>query len=255
MPFRIKAFAFHLLASACALTLILGTLFFGWYHWPGWYLTAVGKVLLVMCSVDLVLGPTLTLIIASPGKPRRELARDIAVIAAVQIAALVYGAVTLWLGRPLYYTFSLNRLETVQASDLSSDQIALAYKENPGFMPHWYSLPRWVWAPLPEDPDKAAAIVASAGLAGGPDVIDMPRYFKAWQNGLPALSAQLSPVAEIVYLSKPEKERLRTRMQILGLSPQERNAIVMWGATGTGRRLLVVFDPVSLHMQAMLRVE
>jgi len=255
MPFRTKAFAVHLLASAAALTLILGILFLGWYHWPGWYLTAVGKVLLIMCSVDLVLGPTLTLIVASPGKARRVFARDVAIIATVQLAALIYGAVTLWLGRPLYYTFSLNRLETVQASDVEPEQIRLAFKENPALAPHWYSLPRWVWAPLPEDPDKAAEIVASAGLSGGPDVIDMPRYFRAWENGIPALRRQLSPVADIVYFSKPEKERLRAHMQSLGLSPQERNAIVMWGATGSGRRLLVVFDLASLRVQAMLRVE
>jgi hypothetical protein len=255
MPFRVKAFALHLLASASALTLILGTLFFGWYHWPGWYLTAVGKVLLIMCAVDLVLGPTLTLVIANPSKPRRELARDIGIIATVQIVALVYGTVTLWMGRPLYYTFSVNRLETVQSSDLSSDEITSALEESSAFAPHWYSTPRWVWAPLPEDPDKAAKIVSGAGLGGGPDVIDMPRYFRAWEAGLPALRQQLNPIADITYFSKPEKERLRERMIRLGLDPQERNAIVMWGATGSGRKLLVVFDSAALKMRAMLRPE
>ncbi len=117
MRFRFKAFGLHLLASACALTVILGALYLGWYRWPGWYLTSVGKLLLIVCSVDLVLGPTLTLIIANPKKPRRTLARDITMIVVVQLVALAYGALTLWHGRPLYYTFSANRLETVQASD------------------------------------------------------------------------------------------------------------------------------------------
>src|SRR5580704_8572726 len=180
MRFRLRAFAFHLLGSACALTLVLGGLYLGWYHWPGWYLTAVARVLLIVGSVDLVLGPLLTLIVANPGKPRRTLARDIAMIAAVQLAALLYGGWTLWSGRPLYYTFSANRLETVQASDISDEEVALARRANPGFLPHWYSRPRWVWAPLPDDPDKAAAIVKSASFGSGQDVIDMPRYFKPW---------------------------------------------------------------------------
>ncbi len=166
MRFRLTAFGLHLLGSACALTLVLGGLYLGWYHWPGWYLTAVTRVLLIVGLVDLGLGPTLTLIIANPEKPRRVLARDIAIIATVQLAALIYGATTLWQGRPLYYTFSANRLETVQASDIENEEIALARRENPSFAPHWYSLPRWVWAPLPEDPDKAADIVKSKSSAG-----------------------------------------------------------------------------------------
>ncbi len=205
MRFRLKAFGLHLLASTCVLSVILGGLYLGWYKWPGWYLTAVSRILLIVCSVDLALGPTLTLIIANPRKPRRTLARDIAMIAVVQLAALVYGTVTLWHGRPLYYTFSANRLETVQAADLEPPQIALARKENPALAPHWYSRPRWVWAPLPEDPDKAMEIVNGATFGEGQDIIDMPRYFKAWDAGLPTLSQRLSALDDIKYFSKTRK--------------------------------------------------
>jgi hypothetical protein len=251
MRFRLKAFGLHLLASACALSLVLGGLYLGWYHWPGWYLTAVGRILIIVCSVDLVLGPTLTLIIANPRKPRRTLARDIAVIAAVQLVALIYGATTLWQGRPLYYTFSANRLETVQASDLNDEEIVRAAKENPAFAPRWYSRPRWVWAPLPDDPDKAAAIVQSTTFEGGQDVIDMPRYFKPWEAGLVALQRQLKSLGDIRYFSKPEQQTLRERMIQRGLNPEERNALVMWG--GTSRRLLAVFDLQSLKIRALIR--
>ena len=68
MRFRLKAFGLHLTGSACALTLILGGLYLGWYRWPGWYLTGVLHVLIIVGIVDLGLGPTLTLIIANPRK-------------------------------------------------------------------------------------------------------------------------------------------------------------------------------------------
>jgi hypothetical protein len=251
MRFRLRAFALHLLGSACALTLVLGGLYLGWYHWPGWYLTAVARVLLIVGSVDLVLGPLLTLIVANPGKPRRTLARDIAMIAAVQLAALLYGGWTLWGGRPLYYTFSANRLETVQASDISDEEVALARRANPGFAPHWYSRPRWVWAPLPDDPDKAAAIVKSASFGSGQDVIDMPRYFKPWEAGLPQLRERLTTLGEIKYFSKPEQKLLGERMKSLGLDAGQKNALVMWG--GTSRRLVAVFDLDSLKIEALIR--
>ena len=253
MRFRLKAFSFHLLGSACALTLILGALYLGWYYWPGWYLTSVSRVLLIVLSVDLVLGPTLTLIIANPKKPRRVLARDIAIIAIVQLAALLYGGWTLWKGRPLYYTFSVDRLETVQASDISEDEIALARKDNPAFAPHWYSRPRWLWAPLPEDPDQVAAIVKNATFGGGADVIDMPRYFKPWEAGLPQLRKELVPVSQIKYFSQKEQKLMQSRIAKLGLKVDEKNALMMWG--GSSRRLVAVFDLESLKIRALIRAD
>src|SRR6516165_7702153 len=159
MRFRLTAFGLHLLASAAVLTLVLGALYLGWYRWPGWYLSSVLHVVGIVVMVDLVIGPTLTLIVANPGKARRVLARDVALIVTVQLAALVYGAGTLWGGRPLYYTFSTDSLDIVQASDVESEERARAQRENPSFAPHWYSRPRWVWAPLPENPEEAMHIV------------------------------------------------------------------------------------------------
>jgi hypothetical protein len=249
MRFRFKAFGLHLSASVTLLTLILGALCLGWYRWPGWYLTGALHVLVIVAIVDLALGPSLTFIVANPRKPRRVLARDIGVIVTVQLAALVYGAATLWLARPLYYPFSVDRLQMVQASDLEAREIALARQQNPALAPHWYSLPRWIWAPLPEDPDEAAKIVGST-LFGGQDVVQMPRYFKSWEQGLPKLRQQLARIDDVKGLSKAERQALRTRMSQLGLAPGERNALLMWGDV---RRVLVIFDPGTLRIRAILK--
>src|SRR5271168_4416921 len=103
MKFRFKAFSVHLISSATVLALILSGLYFGWYRWPGWYLSEVSKVVVVMIGVDLVLGPTLTFIIANKNKPRREFTRDVAIIVLIQLCALLYGSASLWIGRPLCY--------------------------------------------------------------------------------------------------------------------------------------------------------
>jgi len=248
LPFRLRAFSLHLAASAGVLALVLLALYLGWYRWPGWYLTGVPHVAAIMVGVDAALGPTLTLLIANPRKPRRELARDIGVIVAVQLVALVYGTATLWQGRPLYYTFSEDRLEIVQASALLPQEIALARQRNPALAPHWYSLPRWVFAPLPEDPDTRARIIASA-IAEGQDVIDMPRYFRPWQQGLPALRQQLKTVDAIKIFSRVERQVLKERVSELGLSADQPIASFM---TGPDTRLLVVFDPATLSIRAFI---
>jgi hypothetical protein len=107
--FSTESFCVALTFSATALTLILGALYFGWYRCTGWYLTDVTRVVLIMVRVDVILGPTFTLIIANQKKSRRELTRDIGIIVAVQLCALTYGSVSHWNGRPLYYAFSEKR--------------------------------------------------------------------------------------------------------------------------------------------------
>jgi hypothetical protein len=249
MRFRLKAFGLHLLASATALTLILGTLYLGWYRWPGWYVTDVKQVILVMTSVDVVLGPLLTFIVARDIKPSQVLARDIAVIVLVQLCALIYGATSLWNGRPLYYAFSENILQLVQAYDIDADEAARGRRENPEFAPHWYSLPRWIWAPLPQAPEEAQKIVTAA-ITGGDDVISMPRYFKGWEQGLPSLRERLKKVDNVAYFAPSEKKRLKERMQASGLPIDQLNSMPL---TGRGHPLLAVFDPASAKIIAIFK--
>jgi len=251
MSFRLRAFALHFAGSAAVLTLVLGGLYLGWYRWPGWYLSGGIRILALVAAIDVMLGPSLTLLIASPGKPRRELARDIAVIVTVQLAALVYGTATLWQGRPLYYAFSVDRLQLVRASDLPADEIALAQAANPALAPHWYSLPRWIWAPLPEDPKEAAKIVQSA-VFGGNDIIDMPRYFRPWSAGLPELRKHLAALAEIRGLTPAETQALTAQMRRLGLAPEARNALLLWWGA---HHVLAVFDTGTLRISVILQAD
>jgi hypothetical protein len=249
MRFRLKAFSLHLLSSATVLTLILGSLYFGWYRWPGWHLTDVTRVVFVMVCVDVVLGPTLTLIIANKNKPRRELVRDIGIIVVVQLCALIYGSVSLWSGRPLYYAFSENILQLVQAYDIDAAEAEAGRRQNPGLAPHWYSLPRWIWAPLPQNAEESEKIVASA-VTGGDDVISMPKYFKPWEDGLASLRSRLKKVDDVAYFAKSEKTRLKVRMKAAGLPDDQSNTMPL---TGRGHPLLAVFDPATLKITATLK--
>jgi hypothetical protein len=244
MKFRLKAFSLHLLGSATALTLILGTLYFGWYRWPGWRLADATTVVVVLIGVDLVLGPLMTLIIANKNKSRRELTRDIGIIVAVQVCALIYGSTSLWSGRPLYYAFSVNTLQLVQAYDIDSHEAELGRQQNAELAPHWYSTPRWIWAPLPTDPEEAQKIVTGA-ISGADDVTSMPRFFKRWEQGLTELRGQLKKVDNVPYYSPGEKKKLKERLQAAGFSADQTNTMPL---TGRGKPLLAVFDLANLKI-------
>jgi hypothetical protein len=249
IKFRFKAFGWHLLASAIVLAVVVGGLYLGWYRWPGWYLADATQVTRVMIGVDLVVGPLLTMVIASPLKPLRTLARDVSVIAAIQLIALGYGSVSLWNGRPLYFAFSEDVLQLVQAYDISPIQAALGRKDNPDLASHWYSLPRWVWAPLPPDGPERDRII-SAAVAGGDDVIALPAHYKPWNQGTEALRAQLKRLDDIKYFSAYDKNTLKQRMLEAGLPADQPDCIAM---TGRGYPLLAVLNPRDLSVVALLR--
>jgi hypothetical protein len=247
--FRLRALGTHLAASAVVLGVILGVLYFGWYQWPGWFLADASKVIVIMAAVDVVVGPLLTFVIASAAKPRRVLARDVSVIVAVQLAALSYGAVQLWNGRPLYYAFSENVLQTIQAYDIPAEQAAVGRENNSALAPHWYSTTRWIWAPLPADPKERDKIVEAA-KGGGDDVISMPRYYQNWEAGLPALKAQLRKVDEVGYFFPKDKIRLKAKMAAAGLATDQANSMPL---TGRGHPLLAVFDVNTVKIVALFK--
>ena len=248
MKFRFKAFGWHFCGSACLLTLIIGGLYLGWYRWPGWYSAGVLTVLPITLGVDACIGPLLTFVVANPNKPRRELARDISIIAAVQLIALAYGSVVLWHGRPLYYAFSVNQLEVVQAMEIPPEELAFGQQHNPELTPHWYSRPRWVYAPLPDDANKAQSIV-NAAISGGTDVTGMPSYYQPWTNGIGELRKTLQKVDDSRFFSGKEKEYLKQRMRELGFAPDGPTTIPF---TGRGRPLLAVFDLKTMQLKALL---
>ena len=251
MKFRFKAFGWHVTASMCLFLLALGTLYLGWYQWPGWYLTGATTIVLMMAGIDVVLGPLLTFTIANPNKPRRVLARDISIIAFFQLAAMGYGITTLWNGRPLYYTYSLRFLEMVQASDLNPEQVALGRQLNPEFAPYWYSRPRWIYAPLPKDENLSKQIVESS-IVGGDDVIQMPRYYRPWEEGLTDLRKELRAVSKMTELSVPERQIAGERMRELGVTADQLVALPMMGRR---RPLVGVIDPATGRIRKLLRVD
>lgn len=250
MRFRLKACFLHMIGSAIALGCVLSVLYVGWYAWPGWYLVGALPVAAIMVMVDVGLGPLTTLIIANPTKQRSEFRRDLTIVILIQLLALGYGTLTLWHGRPLFHVFSVDRFEEVAASDVDDAEMEIARKENSAFVPGPVSLPRWVWAPLPENEEESKKIVESA-LFKGKDIIAMPRYFKLFEQAQGAIRAQLKPIDELRGLTKAEKVSLASQFADLGL-PEKLGAILF---VGPSKSAVAVLDRETLAIKAILKRE
>jgi hypothetical protein len=193
MKFRLRAFSFHVFASFSLIAIVLAVLYFGWYRWPAWYMTGAEAIVGLIIFVDLGMGPLATLVVSGPNKPRSEWRRDIVVIVALQLFALGYGVHTLWAGRPLFHALSEDRVYLVLAIDLKDETVDKAKHEGARIVPEWYSPLRWVWAPLPDDPDERVQLAASA-FTGGEGVMEMPNFYRPLSESKAVLEKVLIPI-------------------------------------------------------------
>ncbi|WP_338456853.1 hypothetical protein [uncultured Alteromonas sp.] len=111
---RYQAFAVHMAISLVIFFILLVCITQYWY--PGiLFDTGNGwKAIGMIVGIDLVLGPLLTFIVFNHNK--NSLKFDLAIIALVQTAALVYGTWTIHQTRPVALAFINNSFHTIYAS-------------------------------------------------------------------------------------------------------------------------------------------
>jgi hypothetical protein len=115
---RLRAGGIHLGLSALVAVLAGLLVFALWFPWPYRELSGGRELFLLMVSVDVVLGPLITFAIFDRAKSRAGLRRDLAVVAALQLAGLVYGLWSVQLARPVHMVFEFDRFRVVHRADI-----------------------------------------------------------------------------------------------------------------------------------------
>jgi hypothetical protein len=132
MRLRLRAAAIHLglclVVAACAAALI----FLLWYPNPLQAAVGANNLFWLILSIDIILGPLLTLVVFNPAK--KSLKFDLAVIGLIQLAALAYGMHTMYLGKPAYVVLNENRFFLAYAGDIESEWYTRA-SVHPSFRP------------------------------------------------------------------------------------------------------------------------
>lgn len=113
---RYKAAGIHLAISAAVAVVVLALLLLVWYPQPYFRLAGGAGLMLILIGVDVVMGPLLTLIVFDPAK--KSLKLDLAVIAALQVAALAYGITVIAQARPVFVVFAGDRFTVVAANQI-----------------------------------------------------------------------------------------------------------------------------------------
>lgn len=123
---RSRAAGLHLLISAVVAAAAAALVFGLWY--PGDYRVLSGgrELFFLVVAVDVVLGPLLTFAVFNVAKGWSHLRRDLAVIAALQLAALGYGMHTVFVVRPVAMVFEVDRFRIITALDVRTSELDMA---------------------------------------------------------------------------------------------------------------------------------
>ncbi len=203
LPERVYAFGCHLLFSTCVALLSAALVFWVWYPGLLAYASGVQNIFLLLLVVDVILGPVITLIIFN--RQKKELKRDLAIIVIVQVAAMLYGLHTVFIARPVYIAFTLERFDVVYANQISSENLAQAIRPEYRTLPLFG--PKFIAAPLPDDLKAREAIVMGAILGNGDDVQEMPQYYVPYSEQKGQVLKSIKPLSTLKLFNK---SRLQT---------------------------------------------
>jgi hypothetical protein len=227
---RWQAAAIHLALSALIAATAFGIIIALWYPRPYFDVMGGKELLIILVSVDVCIGPLLTLIVFNPAK--KGLRRDLAIIAAVQLAALVYGAWVTFGARPVFTVFAKDHFDVVAANELDDEDLA---KAPPEFRSLSLTGPRIIGTRMPTDPDERNKVVLA--VTSGKDLQDFPKYYVPYAD----------MAAEVKKAAKPLNALLKTHPEALGA--------IRAAAVEAGRpESLLLYVPLRARMQAMTAV-
>lgn len=123
---RLLAAGIHLLISLAVAAAAATLVFLIWYPYPYREISGGRELFFLVMTVDVVMGPLLTLTVFNRNKPPRELRRDLAMIGLLQMAALVYGLWTVSVARPVHLVFEMDRFRVVHAIEVPEAELEQA---------------------------------------------------------------------------------------------------------------------------------
>jgi hypothetical protein len=191
---RYKAAAIHFGLSMLVAIVLVALMLLLWYPSP--YFAAMGgaKLLILIVSIDIVVGPIITLIIFNPKK--KSLPFDLAVVATLQLAAFVYGASVMFESRPVYNVYYGGRFDVVSPSRVPMDEFAKVKLEE--FKQFPLTGPKLAAALEPATIAEINHIVLHKKATA--DIVAFPQYLVPYETNTPSakeagLKAQ--PLAEL----------------------------------------------------------
>jgi len=189
---RLHASGIHFGISIVIALLAALLVFLVWYPYPYLEISGGRDLFLILVSVDVVLGPLITLAIFNRAKPWRVLARDLMIVGLIQLAALGYGMWAVFLARPVHLVFEFDRFRVVHAVEVPEemlDQTPAGLEALP------FTGPTVLAVRLFRDRDES--MEATLAALGGVHLGARPDLWQAYADARPRVLEVAKPVSEL----------------------------------------------------------
>lgn len=214
---RGKAFSIHLAISAAVALTISALMLTLWYTTT--FFTAAGgqKLLLTILIIDIVVGPLITLIVFNSRKSRKELTFDLAIIATIQIAALIYGMNVMYQSRPVFITFNEDTFFLTSANEIIQED--LPKSKYPEFRSLPLTGPMYAYAAMPTTPEEIDKIQLANMFGKG--LHTFPQHLKPYTEFQSKVGQAAKPISELKILHKDRITEIEQEIKFTGKSEAE----------------------------------
>lgn len=189
---RFLASGIHLAISLFIAVLAALLVFVVWYPYPYREISGGRNLFVLLVSVDVIMGPLMTLAIFNRQKPIGELRRDLAVVGLLQLAALGYGLWTVAVARPVHLVFEVDRFRVVHAIDVP--------REFMGKAPAGLRTLPWTGPTLlsvRDFKDAKESFDATMAALQGADLGARPDLWQSYEKARPQIIEKAKPLSEL----------------------------------------------------------
>jgi len=244
---RLRASGIHLGASLLVAVLAALLVFGLWYPYPYREISGGRDLFVILIAVDVVIGPLITLAVFDRRKPWRELRRDLATVAALQVAALGYGMWSVAVARPVHLVFEIDRFRVVHAVDVPQD---LQGREPPQVKAMPWTGPTLLAArPFR---DAAENVDATAAALSGLQIGARPDFWQPYEQAKPRVLQAAKPVRQLKTRFANRAPDIDTVLKSAGRNPDAMAYVPVVGRKGFWTAFI---DPVTAEVVAFLPLD
>jgi hypothetical protein len=229
----------HLILSAVVAGLAAVLVLALWYPYPFRQVAGGRELFLLLVGVDVILGPLITFAVFDPRKARVQLVRDLAVVVAIQVAALIYGLHVSARARPAVVALEGNRLRVVRAIDLDSADLASAPE---GLRTLSLTGPRFLATRRPSEAERLEAI--QLGLAGQ-DIGMRPAFWLPEPLAAPAFASAALPIDRLFTRHPQRADEIRAALAAIAPNRSRADALGYLPILGRRSDWSAVVDRIS----------
>jgi hypothetical protein len=243
---RWRAAGIHLTICAGIAAAVLALMLGVWYPPPLFEAMGGSGLVLILVGVDMVLGPMLTLVVFRSGK--RGLKLDLAVIAAFQLSALLYGCHIVALARPAFIVFVKDQFQVSTVAELRAERLAEA--RYPQYRHAPWSGPALVYGDWPKDPADRQRLIDA--IFTGEDLQHFPKYFAPYAEGRGEILAKAEPVSRVRRIEPEAAKAIDAWLERSGVDEQSVLYLRLRARNGW---VAVLIDRVTAEPVKMLLAE